>query len=171
MPCFVASAAAELSMSGRIHLAILSESPQILSSRYCFAACATSRAAEMWPSSFCVEDSSSRMKPCGIGEESFLPHFTEQIRTKRKGKVGKVWMVDETFIRIKWVWCYLYRDIDDDGNPVDVRLSKTRDMAGTKTFFTQAYRPACGLAREGRDRWLGLLATGDYRRIRRERCA
>ena len=56
-------------------------------------------------------------------EERFLPHFTEQIRTKRKGKVGKVWLVDETFIRVKGEWCYLYRGIDEDGNLVDVRLS------------------------------------------------
>lgn len=40
-------------------------------------------------------------------EERFLPHFTEQIRAKRQGKVGKVWMVDETYIRLKGVWCYL----------------------------------------------------------------
>ena len=71
-------------------------------------------------------------------EERFLPHFTEQIRTKRKGQVGKVWLVDETYIRIKGVWCYLYRGIDEDGNLVDVRLSKTRDMVGTKAFFAQA---------------------------------
>ena len=33
---------------------------------------------------------------------------------------------------------YLYRGIDEDGNLVDVRLSKTRDMAGIKAFFAQA---------------------------------
>ena len=71
-------------------------------------------------------------------EERFLPHFTEQIRTKRKGKAGKVWLIDETYIRIKGVWCHLYRGIDEDGNLVDVRLSKTRNMVGTKAFFAQA---------------------------------
>jgi len=39
---------------------------------------------------------------------------------------------------VKGVWRYLYRGIDEDGNLVDVRLSKTRDIAGTKAFFTQA---------------------------------
>ena len=34
-------------------------------------------------------------------EERFLPHFTEQIRTKRKGKVGKIWHIDETYVRVK----------------------------------------------------------------------
>jgi len=71
-------------------------------------------------------------------EERFLPHFTEQIRTKRKGKVGKVWLIDETYVRVKSVWCYLYRGIDEDSNLVDVRLSKTQDMAGTKAFFAQS---------------------------------
>ncbi|MEO0520786.1 MAG: IS6 family transposase [Cyanobacteria bacterium P01_A01_bin.116] len=71
-------------------------------------------------------------------EERFLPHFTEQIRRKRRGKVGKVWLVDETFVKVHGQWCYLYRGIDEDGNLVDVRLSKTRNMAGTKAFFAQA---------------------------------
>jgi len=71
-------------------------------------------------------------------EVRFLPHFTQQIRTKRKGKIGKVWLVDETYIRVAGQWCYLYRGIDKDGNLVDVRLSKTRDMNGTKAFFAQA---------------------------------
>ncbi|MGC1310417.1 MAG: DDE-type integrase/transposase/recombinase [Phormidesmis sp.] len=42
-------------------------------------------------------------------EERFLPHFTDQIRMKRQGKVGKVWLIDETYVRVKGVWCYLYR--------------------------------------------------------------
>ncbi len=71
-------------------------------------------------------------------EERFLPHFTEQIRTKRKGKAEKIWLVDKTYMRIKGVWCYLYRGIDEDGNLVDVRLSRTRDVTGTKAFFAQA---------------------------------
>ena len=71
-------------------------------------------------------------------EQRFLPCLTEQLRTKRKGKIGQVWHIDETYIRVKGKWCYLYRGIDADGNLVDVRLSETRDMAGTKAFFAQA---------------------------------
>ena len=47
--------------------------------------------------------------------------------------------MDETYVRVKGSWCYLYRGIDEDGNLVDVRLSKTRDMDGTKAFFAQAF--------------------------------
>jgi putative transposase len=71
-------------------------------------------------------------------EERFLPLFTEQIWTKRQGKVGKVWLVDETFVKVRSKWCYLYRGINEDGNLVDVRLSSTRDRDGTKAFFAQA---------------------------------
>ena len=48
--------------------------------------------------------------------------------------------MDETYIRVKEAWCYLYRGIDEDGNLVDVRLRKTRDMGETKAFFAQAVR-------------------------------
>jgi putative transposase len=71
-------------------------------------------------------------------EERFLPHFTEQIRAKRKGNIGKVWLVDETYVKVAGQWCYLYRGIDADGKLVDVRLSKTRNIDGTKAFFAQA---------------------------------
>lgn len=71
-------------------------------------------------------------------EERLLPHLTEQIREKRKGKVGKLWFVDETYVKVLGSWCYLYRGIDEDGNLVDVRLSAHRDMQGTKAFFAKA---------------------------------
>ena len=69
-------------------------------------------------------------------EERFLTLFNDEIRAKCKGKVGKIWKIDET--KVKGVWCYLYRGIDEYGNLVDVRLSKTRDMEGTKAFFARA---------------------------------
>jgi transposase-like protein len=57
-------------------------------------------------------------------EERFAPIFADQLRVKRQGKVGKVWFVDETYIRVKGKWCYLDRGIDEDGNLVDVRLRR-----------------------------------------------
>jgi len=75
-------------------------------------------------------------------EERFFPLFTEQIRSKRQGKLGKIWKVDGTFVRLKGECCYLYRGIDEYGNLVDVRLSKTRDMEGTKAFFARARKIA-----------------------------
>ncbi|MBD3885999.1 IS6 family transposase [Phormidium tenue FACHB-886] len=75
-------------------------------------------------------------------EERFALLFAQQLRGKRQGKVGKIWFVDETYIRVRGRWCYLYRGIDEDGDLVDVRLSEKRDMEGSKAFFAQAYEVA-----------------------------
>jgi putative transposase len=66
------------------------------------------------------------------------PLLTEQLRRKRKGKVGRRWYADETYLKIKGKWCYLYRAIDRDGNLVDSMLSATRDMAAAQRFFRSA---------------------------------
>jgi putative transposase len=72
-------------------------------------------------------------------EERFAPLLTEQIRRKRKGKVGQRWYVDETYLKVKGKWCYLYRAIDRDGNLVDSMLSATRDMGAAQRFFRSAH--------------------------------
>src|SRR4051794_17109176 len=68
-------------------------------------------------------------------EERFAPLLAEQLRRKRKGKVGRRWYVDETYLKIKGKWCYLYRATDREGNLVDSMLSGTRDMAAAQRFF------------------------------------
>ncbi len=52
--------------------------------------------------------------------------------------VGESWYVDETHIKVDGQWYYLYRAIDRNGHLVDVRLSKTRDLAAAKAFFRSA---------------------------------
>jgi hypothetical protein len=37
------------------------------------------------------------------------------------------WYVDETYVKVKGKWSYLYRAIDREGNLVDSMLSATRD--------------------------------------------
>ena len=71
-------------------------------------------------------------------EERFTLLLADQLRAKRRGKANKVWHVDETYLKIKGRWGYLYRAIDQEGNLVDSRLSEHRDMAAAKAFFTQA---------------------------------
>ena len=71
-------------------------------------------------------------------DERFAPIFADELSATRNGQVGKIWHVDETYLRIKGRWCYLYRAIDQDGNWVDSRLSETRDMAAAKAFFQRA---------------------------------
>jgi putative transposase len=71
-------------------------------------------------------------------EEHFAPLLTERLRAKRRGKAGRSWYVDETYIKVRGRWCYLYRAIDRDGNLVDSLLSKTRDLKAARRFFCGA---------------------------------
>src|SRR5215210_6926839 len=61
-------------------------------------------------------------------EARFAPLITEQLRTRRKGKAGRSWHVDETYLKVGGKWSYLYRAIDREGNLVDSMLSEHRDM-------------------------------------------
>ena len=60
------------------------------------------------------------------------------LRLRRRGRIGKSWYVDETYIKVNGRWCYLYRAIDRFGALVDVRLIEKRDMAAAKAFFRSA---------------------------------
>jgi putative transposase len=64
--------------------------------------------------------------------------LAEVLRRRRRGKVGRSWYVDETYVKVQGRWCYLYRAIDTSGALVDVRLSETRDMAAATAFFGSA---------------------------------
>jgi transposase-like protein len=63
-----------------------------------------------------------------------------KLRERRKGKAGKKWHTDSTYIQAEGRWCYFYRAIDKEGNLIDVYLSDVRDQAATEAFFNQAKR-------------------------------
>src|ERR1700760_3194243 len=71
-------------------------------------------------------------------EAKLTPVLVETLRRRRRGKVGRSWYVDETYLKVQGRWVYLYRAIDRSGALVDVMLSETRDMAAAKAFFRSA---------------------------------
>lgn len=66
--------------------------------------------------------------------ERFTAEFAEHLRAKRQQTFGRVWSVDETYVKVQGKWCYLYRGMDAYDNLLDVRLSEHQDMEAAKTF-------------------------------------
>jgi putative transposase len=71
-------------------------------------------------------------------EAKLTPVLAETLRRRRHGKMGRSWLVDETYLKVEGRWVYLYRAIDRSGALVDVMLSETRDMAAAKAFLRSA---------------------------------
>ena len=63
----------------------------------------------------------------------------EKIRHHLKS-TNDSWRVDETYIKVKGQWMYLYRAVDSQGNTIDFCLSKTRNQKAAKRFFKKALR-------------------------------
>jgi transposase-like protein len=80
-------------------------------------------------------------------EAKLAPVLAGELRRRRRGRGGargrRHWHVDETYVRVKGRWCYLYRAIDRNGDLVDTMLSERRDMAAAQAFFRSA-RSATG---------------------------
>ena len=48
--------------------------------------------------------------------------------------------MDETYIKVKGVWKYLYRAVDKEGKTVDFLLTARRDKAAALRFFEKAMK-------------------------------
>ena len=66
-----------------------------------------------------------------------VPLFEKAFR-KRKRPVGRSWRMDETCIRVKGQWKYLYRAVDKTGNTIDFLLRARRDKAAARRYFEKA---------------------------------
>ncbi|QIP94566.1 integrase (plasmid) [Serratia fonticola] len=59
---------------------------------------------------------------------------------RHKRPVGRRWRMDETYIKIKGRWKYLYRAVDTSGQTIDFLLAAKRDTAAALRFFRKAIR-------------------------------
>ena len=58
----------------------------------------------------------------------------------RKRSVGSSWRLDETYVKIKGAWKYLYRAVDKAGATVDFLLTARRDGKAAFRFLRKAIR-------------------------------
>ncbi len=66
-----------------------------------------------------------------------LPVLEKAFR-RCKGRVGRSWRMDGTYIRIRGEWRYLYRAVDKAGSTVDFLLRARRDKAAARAYFEKA---------------------------------
>ncbi|MGF6297763.1 putative transposase [Paraburkholderia sp. WC7.3d] len=66
-----------------------------------------------------------------------LPVLEKAFR-RLKRPVGKSWRMDETYIRVKGEWRYLYRAVDKDGNTIDFLPRAHRDKTAARRYFEKS---------------------------------
>src|SRR3954466_8424491 len=71
--------------------------------------------------------------------QRYVPEF-EKYWSRYARPVGGSWRCDETYIKVKGRWTYLYRAVDKQGRTVDFLLSAKRDVAAAKRFFQKAMK-------------------------------
>ena len=69
--------------------------------------------------------------------QRYGPELEQRMRRHLK-PTNKSWRVDETYVRVKGRWCYLYRAIDSWGATIDFLLSALRDAEAAKRLFRKA---------------------------------
>lgn len=67
----------------------------------------------------------------------FSPKLLERFN-RRKRQVTRKWHLDETYVKVKSEWLYLYRAIDRNGDTVEFWFSEHRDLPAARRFLRKA---------------------------------
>ena len=71
-----------------------------------------------------------------VGSRPIAEELEKRIHRPHLRMSNGSWRVDETYVRVKGRWMYLYRAVDSRGQTVDFLLAARRDTAAAKRFFT-----------------------------------
>ena len=69
--------------------------------------------------------------------QRYAPEIQRRLQTRLR-PTNDSWRVDETYIRVKGKWVYLYRAVDSTGATIDFLLSAKRDAAAAERFLAKA---------------------------------
>ncbi len=70
--------------------------------------------------------------------QRYAPEMEKRLRYFWKPTRGLSWRADETYIKVKGQWKYLYRAVDKRGHTIDFYLSHRRSLRAAKTFLAKA---------------------------------
>jgi IS6 family transposase len=71
--------------------------------------------------------------------QCYAPELDKRCRPYLTATIDS-YRVDETYIKIKKQWSYLYRAVDSEGHTLDFWLSATREAQAAERFFRKALR-------------------------------
>lgn len=71
--------------------------------------------------------------------QRYAPEMEKRLRWywKRPG-ISRSWRLDETYVKVKGKWAYLYQAVDKGGDTIDFHLSATRNAKAAKRFLSKA---------------------------------
>ena len=69
----------------------------------------------------------------------YSPELLERFNRRKRAGTGK-WHVDETYIKVRGQWRYLYRAIDSNGDTVEFWFSERRNLSAAKRFLRKALK-------------------------------
>lgn len=89
---------------------------------------------------------------------------------RHKRTVGRRWRMDETYIKVKGQWKYLYRAVDTADQTIDFQLTAKRDAGAALRFSARLFANTANLRRSPlikvvpiQRRWLHSMSRKHYR--------
>ena len=70
--------------------------------------------------------------------QKYAPEIEKRLRWQWRRPQSTSWRVDETYVKVRGKWAYLYRALDKEGNTIDFYLSPTRNAKAAKRFLGKA---------------------------------
>ena len=67
--------------------------------------------------------------------QQYAPEIEKRLRGYWKSSIADSWRIDETYVKVKETWTYLYRAVDKHGQTIDFYLSPTRTITAAKRFL------------------------------------
>jgi IS6 family transposase len=101
--------------------------------------------------------------------QKYAPEIEKRLRWQWRRPQSTSWRVDETYVKVRGRWAYLYRALDQSGNTIDFYLSPTRNAKSGEALPWQGAQRVEGLGEAGgHQHEHGQSADLRYRYLRTE---